>query len=75
MNSTLSPALSRLDFALSEFAKARWADEPSLDAPLQPTDLDFVETKPPSHRKRVPIVLACFLIAFCTGVAATLLWQ
>lgn len=74
MRSTLNPALSRVDLALSEFAKARWADEPPFDAPLQPTDLDFVDSKPSSRGKRASFALS-FLIAFCCGVAATLAWQ
>jgi hypothetical protein len=75
MRSTLNPALSRLDLALSEFAKARWVDEPSYDAPLQPTDLEFVESKSSLPGKRVSFALASFLIAFCSGAAATLAWQ
>jgi hypothetical protein len=68
MRSTLNPALSKLDLALSEFSKARWADEPSVDEPLQRTERDFV-ARPSSF------ALARFLIAFCGGVAATLAWQ
>jgi sporulation related protein len=73
MSSTLKPARSNLDFALSEFSKARWAGDPSVDAPLQPNDLDLVASRPSSLGKRALFVL--FLIAFCTGVAATLAWQ
>lgn len=75
MSSTLYPALSRLDLALSEFSKARWASEPSADAPLQPTDLDFVASTPSSLGKQASFALARFLITFCSGVAATLAWQ
>ena len=74
MRSTLNPALSKLDLALSEFSKARWATEPSVDAPLQPTDLDLVASTP-SSLKQASFALARFLIAFCSGVAATLAWQ
>ena len=76
MSSTLSPALSKLDLALHEFSKARWATEPSDDAPLQPTDLDWVANAPSSSLgKQASFALARFLIAFCIGVAATLAWQ
>ena len=75
MRSTLNPALSNLDFALSEFSKARWATEPSVDAPLQPTDLDLVASRHSSIGKLASFALALFLIAFCSGVAATLAWQ
>jgi sporulation related protein len=75
MSSTLNPARSRLDLALSEFSKARWATEPSVDAPLQPTDLDVVASAPSSLGKQASFALARFLIAFCMGVAATLAWQ
>jgi hypothetical protein len=68
MRSTLNPALSKLDLALSEFSKARWADEPSVDEPLRPTERDLV-ARPSSF------ALARVLIAFCSGVAATLAWQ
>jgi hypothetical protein len=75
MSSTLNPARSRLDLALSEFSKARWATEPSVDAPLQPTDPDLVVSAPSSPGKQASFALARFLIAFCIGVAATLAWQ
>ena len=73
MSSTLNPARPRLDLALSEFSKARWAD-----APLQPTqaaDLDLLKSMPSSRGKRASFGLARFLITFCSGVAATLAWQ
>ena len=83
MRSTPNPALSRLDLALSEFSRARWAGGPPVDAPLQPTDLDLVEptdldlvaSTPPSLGKKASFALARFLIVFCSGVAATLAWQ
>jgi SPOR domain len=75
MRSTFDPALSRLDVALSEFAKARWTDEPSVDVRLQRADLDLVASTPPSRRQRVTFAFACLLVAFCSGVAATLVWQ
>jgi hypothetical protein len=74
MASTLNPVLSRLDLALSEFAKARWAD-PSVDAPFQPADLDVVARAPSSRGKRASLALARFLIAVGSGVAVTLAWQ
>lgn len=78
MSSTLNPALSRLDLALSEFSKARWAAERPVDAPLQPTqatDLDLLARMPSSLGKRASFALARFLITFCSGVVATLAWQ
>jgi|SRR5215831_17022130 len=75
MGSTVKPALSKLDLALSEFSKARWATEPSVEAPLQPTDLDLIASRPSPLHKQAAFALALFLVAFCTGVAATLAWQ
>ena len=75
MRSTLTPALSRLDTALSEFAKARWADEPPVGASLEPPDLDFAASTPSLLGKQPSFALARFMIAFCSGVAATLAWQ
>src|SRR5262252_10008862 len=69
MGYTRNPALSKLDFALSEFSKARWATEPAVDAPLEPTDLDLVASTPSSLGKQASLSLACLLIAFCIGVA------
>jgi len=69
------PMNSRLSLALSEFSKARWATEPSVDATLQPTDLDLVASTPSSLGKQASFSLTRFLIAFCIGVAATLAWQ
>lgn len=71
MRSTQNPALSRLDLALSEFSKARWADEPFGDGHLGPRDLDLVAKK----SRRSSFGLARFLIVFCSGIAATLAWQ
>ena len=75
MSSTLNPARSKLDFALSEFSKARWATEPSVEARLQPTDLDLVESALSARGRHASFSFACFLTAFCVGVAATLAWQ
>ncbi len=78
MSSTLNPALSRLDLALSEFSKARWATERPVNAPLQPTqgtDLDLLASMPSSLGRRASFALARFLITFCSGIAATLAWQ
>src|SRR5260370_38980121 len=66
MSSTLSPTQSR-------FSEGRWVTEPSVHAPLQPTDLDRVPS--PSIRKRASRALARFLITFCIGVATALAWQ
>src|SRR5262249_56071286 len=41
---------------------------------LEPTDLDLVASRPSSIGKRASFALA-LLIAFCSGVAATLAWQ
>jgi hypothetical protein len=68
MSSTLSPTQTR-------FSEGRWVTEPSIDAPLQPTDLDQFRSTRPSLGKRASRVLARFLITFCMGVAATLGWQ
>jgi SPOR domain len=75
MSSTLNPARFKLDLALSEFSKARWATEPSVEAPLQPTDLNLVESARSARARHASFSLACFLTAFCIGVAATLAWQ
>lgn len=75
MSYTPNPALSELDLALSEFSKARWASEPSIDAPLRPTDFNLAASRPPPVSKQVSFALARFMIAFCSGVAATLGWQ
>jgi hypothetical protein len=49
------------------------SDEPP---PIRPTTLenDPLPNRQPSLRKRAPRALSRFLIAFCTGVAATLAW-
>jgi len=74
-SSTLNPRRSKLDLALSEFSKARWATEPAAEAPLQPTDLDLVASTPSSLGKQASFALARYLTAFCVGVASTLAWQ
>jgi hypothetical protein len=66
---------SPLSLTQSRFSAGRWVAEPSLDAPLQPTDLDRFPSTRPSLGKRASRVLARFLITFCIGVAATLTWQ
>jgi hypothetical protein len=68
MSSTLSHTQPR-------FSAGRWITEPSVDVPLQPTDLDQFPSTRPSLGKRASGVLARFLITFCIGVAATLAWQ
>jgi len=59
----------------TRFSSGRWAAEPSLDAPLQPADLDELPITRPSLGKRASRALARFLITCCIGVAATLAWQ
>jgi len=68
MSSTLSRTQSR-------FSAGRWISEPSVDAPLQPVDLDRFQRRRPSLSKRASRALARFLITFGIGVAATLAWQ
>jgi len=68
MSSALSPTQSR-------FSAGRWVTEPSVDAPLQPTDLDQFPSTRPSRGKRAPRSPARLLITFCIGIAATLAWQ
>ena len=68
MSSTLSRTQSR-------FSAGRWITEPSVDAPLQPIDLDGFPRRRPSLGKRASRAVARFLITFCTGVAAALAWQ
>jgi hypothetical protein len=69
------PTSSRLSVALSEFSAGRWAAEPPIDPPLHPSELDLIHSIRSSRIKRALLVLACFLIAFCIGIAATLAWQ
>jgi hypothetical protein len=68
----MSSTLSRTQ---SKFSAGRWVTEPSVDAPLQPIDLDRFPRRRPSLGKRASRALARFLITFCIGVAATLAWQ
>jgi hypothetical protein len=68
MSSTPSPTQTR-------FSEGRWVTEPSVDAPLQPSDLDQVPNPRPSFGKRASRALVRFLITFCIGVATVLAWQ
>jgi len=56
----------------SEFPEDRWATEPPIQARTRPTDRRI---KQPSLDKRASRGFARFLIIFCIGVAATLVWQ
>ncbi len=56
----------------SEFPEDRWATEPPIQARTRPTDRRIEQ---PSLDKRASGGFARFLIIFCIGVAATLVWQ
>jgi hypothetical protein len=56
----------------SEFPEDRWATEPPIQARIRPTDRRIEQ---PSPDKRASGGFARFLIIFCIGVAATLVWQ
>jgi hypothetical protein len=56
----------------SEFPEDRWATEPPIQARIRPTDRGIEQ---PSPDKRASGGFARFLIIFCIGVAATLVWQ
>jgi hypothetical protein len=56
----------------SEFPEDRWATEPPIQARTRPTDRRIEQ---PSPDKRASGGFARFLIIFCIGVAATLVWQ
>jgi hypothetical protein len=56
----------------SEFPEDRWATEPPIQARIRPTDRRIER---PSPDKRASGGFARFLIIFCIGVAATLVWQ
>ena len=56
----------------SEFPEDRWATEPPIQARSRPTDRRIEQ---PSPDKRASGGFARFLIIFCIGVAATLVWQ
>ena len=55
-----------------ELPEDRWATEPPIQARTRPTDRRI---KQPSLDKRASGGFARFLIIFCIGVAATLVWQ
>ena len=65
----------KLTVALSEFAKGRWAAEPSDEPPLHPTELNLVTRLRWWLGKLSPLAFARYLITFFIGVAATLGWQ
>ena len=56
----------------SEFPEDRWATEPPIQAGIRRTDRGIEQ---PSPDKRASHGFARFLIIFCIGVAATLVWQ
>ena len=56
----------------SEFPEDRWSTEPPIQARIRPTDRGIEQ---PSLDKRASGGFARFLIIFCIGVAATLVWQ
>ena len=56
----------------SEFPEDRWATEPPIQARTRPIDR---RVERPSLDKRASGGFARFLIIFCIGVAATLVWQ
>jgi hypothetical protein len=56
----------------SEFPEDRWSTKPQIQARIRPTDRGIEQ---PSLGKRVSRGFARFLIVFCIGVVATLVWQ
>ena len=56
----------------SEFPEDRWATEPPIQARIRRTDRGIEQR---SLDKRASRGFARFLIIFCIGVAATLVWQ
>ena len=66
------PRDSRLSGALSEFAKGRWAAEPTFDPPLHPSERGRVRSGRP---KRALLTFAHLLIAFGIGISAAAAWQ
>jgi hypothetical protein len=69
------PMSSTLSRTQSRFSGGRWISEPSVEAPLQPVDLDRFQGRRPSPGKRASRAPVRFLTVFCIGVAATLAWQ
>src|SRR5258707_9737696 len=69
------PMNSKLNLALSEFSKGRWAAVRSGEPPLHPTELNLVTKVLSWLGKLAPLVFARYLITFFVGVAATLAWQ
>jgi hypothetical protein len=56
----------------SDFPEDRWSTEPPIQARSSPTNRRIEQ---PSLDKRASHGFARFLIIFCIGVAATLVWQ
>src|SRR5215475_9271350 len=56
----------------SEFPENRWPAKPPIQARIRPTDR---RRERPSLDKRASRGFVRFLIIFCIGVAATLVWQ
>jgi hypothetical protein len=69
------PMNSKLNLALSEFYKGRWAAVPSDKPPLHPGELSLVTKVLSWLGKLAPLVFARYLITFFIGVAATVAWQ
>ncbi len=66
---------SRLRLAISEFAKGRWAAEPSDEPPFHPTELNLTTKVLSWLGTLAPLAFARYLIAFFIGVIAALAWQ
>src|SRR5215510_14776270 len=56
----------------SEFPEDRWSTSPPIQARIRPTDRGIEQ---PSLGKRALRSFARFLIIFCIGVVASLVWQ
>jgi hypothetical protein len=70
---------STLRRAQSDFPEDQWSNETAVDPNVRPVDLglrrDRFSSKRPSLGKRVSRAVVRFLITFCIGVAAALVWQ
>jgi len=69
------PMTSTLSRTRSDVSTRLWGAEPSMDEPPFRAANDQFPSKRPSLQKGASRVLARFLITFCIGVAATLVWQ
>lgn len=66
---------SKLRLALTEFAKGRWAAEPSDEPPLHPTERNLAAKVLSWLGRLAPLAFARYLITFFIGVIAVLAWQ